>query len=147
MLRTIFFKKERKIEKKHNPVFRDRMHFFLLFFYFAIPSSVQPEYGFFSYYYFSCFHSRIRFFYDFLIPLHQQIKCACVHILALIKLQIHSCACEFTHPNRYSQRQLPESADTKSCEFYPDLIFEIKKQTKGGGGRKKITAQTLQNLS
>lgn len=138
------FLKERKNRKETQPGIQGLDAFLSLIFNFAIPSSAQPEHGFF----FFLFSRSDTFFTTFLVLLHQQIRCACVHTLALIKRHIHSCACVSSHTRTDTAKgSSAQSADGKSWELYPDLIWEVKKQTKGGEKKKKITAQTLRNLS
>lgn len=99
-------KKERKNRNETQSGNQGLAAILSFIFYFPIQAQLNANMDFFNHYYFFFLVFTIGYvFYEFLIPVHQQIRCAWVHTLALI--HIHSLPVwEFTHPNRHSQRQL-----------------------------------------
>lgn len=143
MLRKIF-KREKK--QKRNTIQYSGTGL-ISFFYFLFCNSKLRSTRIWIFFYY-CFFLVFTIgygFYDFSIPIHPQIRCACVHIVALIKRHIHSCACVSSHA-RTDTEAAPHSPRTgKVVSFIQTLFSRLKSKPRGEG--KKITAQTLRNLS
>lgn len=81
-------------------------------------------------------------FYDFLIPLHPQIRCACVHIVALIKRHIHSCASVSSHA-RTDTEAAPHSPRTGKVVSFIQTLFSRLKSKPRGEEKKSHSSNTV----